>query len=139
MKRVLSIFVLMCLCIGLVGCSSEKDNSKLTSEELQKYLVNEGYEFTIKDYTTTHYVILTSEIDGEEDVRIQQIDNQYIGPMMTFKKANINEEHANILDKEDNETRLEKEQYDAYIDWLDENGITKIQLQNLLEHYDLNN
>lgn len=136
-KKLFGLCVIFGLCLGLLGCNNKKDNSELNSKELQSYLESEGFTFKIDDVTskvTTHYVICYTD-----DIWIQQIDNPYLGPMSSFKNVKVNDDFADILDKEMNKTRPEKEQYDAYLDWLDKNGIEKTQIQDVLQYYDENN
>lgn len=137
MNKILKVFLVFGLCIGLTGCGGKKDNTKLSDKEVQAYLEDEGYIFEVSDLSSsvnTHYVIIRNDT-----IWIQKIDNPYTGLMLTFKDNDINSEHADIINKEENETSIQKEQYDAYINWLDTHGLTKVQLQNVLDYYDANN
>lgn len=114
----------------------KKDNTNLTSFEIIEYLENEGYTFEIQDYEniyTTHYIILRNDDEG---IWIQKVINELIGTMLSFKNEQINEEFADITSESSNETKEEQQQYEAYINWLADMGLTKMQLVEALDFYD---
>ena len=113
-----------------------QDNTDLTSFEVIEYLENEGYTFETQDYThiyTTHYIILRNDSEG---IWIQKIDDELIGTMLSFKNDQINDEFADMTSESTNETKEEQQQYEAYMNWLEDMGLTKMQLVNSLEFYD---
>lgn len=114
----------------------QQDNTNLTTFEVMEYLQSNGYKFEVEDYTyiyTTHYVILRNDADG---IWIQKIINDLTGTYLTFKNDLINDEHANITSEAANETEDKKQQYKAFLNWLEDMGLTKRQLNDVLDLYD---
>lgn len=137
MKRVWYSFVVLCICAVMSGCGGKAiDHTKLKDEEVQQYLEKEGYEFKVDTMTskvTTRYTVIRND-----EIWIQKVDNPYTGEMMSFKNEKVNDELADILNKNKNETQLKKDQYKAYLEWLDLHGITDSQTKQVLEYYDEN-
>ena len=114
----------------------KQDNTNLTTFEVMDYLQSNGYTFKIEDYTyiyTTHYIILRNDDDG---IWIQKIINDLTGTYLTFKNDLVNDEHANITSEAANETEDKKQQYEAFLNWLEDMGLTKKQLNDVLNLYD---
>lgn len=115
---------------------SKEDNTDLTSFEVIEYLEDKGYTFETDDLTniyTTHYIILRNDDEG---IWIQKVINELIGTMLNFKNEQINEEFADMTSESANATKEEQQQYDAYINWLDDMGLTKMQIVEALDFYD---
>ena len=115
------------------------DASKLNSDELIELFKDEGYSIEItkfSDTPSTTYVILENKTEG---ITIQRIYNKYIGNLMTFDDDSINDEMADLLYPDSNETEGEKRQYKAYQSWLNNYKITKTQLSDMIDNYYNNN
>lgn len=125
--------------LGTVSCSKKEDHTKLSSSKVIELLEKKGYKFESSDEDKTHYVYFTNaDKEDKSYVWIQKYDNIYVGTNYTFKKNDINDKHASIIDKEENKSKDEKLQYDTYLDWLDLMGLTKSQIINVLDYYDKN-
>lgn len=55
--------------------------------------------------------------------------------MFTFHDGSLNDTHMDVMHLEKIDDEEDQEQYDAYLKWLDEYGITEKQLQDALESY----
>ena len=114
----------------------KQDNTDLTSFEVIEYLENEGYTFETQDYTyiyTTHYIILRND---EEGIWIQKIISEISDNQVTFRNKQINDKSADMTSESANETKEEQQQYEAYMNWLEDMGLTKMQLVDALDFYD---
>lgn len=134
---VLSILVVILLSIILFNNikTRKQDNSSLVSFEVIQYLEERGYTFEVQDYTyiyTTHYIILKNDDEG---IWIQKIVDELTGTMLSFKNKQINNEFADITSESANETKEEQQQYEAYINWLEDMGLTKMQVVDALDFY----
>ena len=117
------------------GKSYSIDGSKMNDEELLKMFEKEGYSIDIttrNTSVTTTYILLTNTTEG---ITIQRMYNPYIGTQMTFRDENVNDEYADLLYSEDNDTNEKKRQYKAYQSWLEKYNITKTQLSDMLDRY----
>ena len=113
-----------------------KDNTSLNSYEVMKYLQENGYIFEIQDDAyiyKTHYIIIKN---NDEGIWIQQYQNELIGTNTSFKNSSCNDEFADISSESVNETEDEKKQYKAYINWLNDMGLNKSQIIEVIEYYD---
>ncbi|MBS6374698.1 MAG: hypothetical protein KH431_08865 [Erysipelotrichaceae bacterium] len=137
MKKVFTALICAIMVLGMAACSNKDDNTKLSNSEVVELLEKKGYKFNISDEEETHYVYFTNiNKDDESYIWVQKYDNTYVGTNYTFSKEDVNEKHANIIDKEENDSKDEKLQYDAYLDWLNEMGLKKSQIINVLDYYD---
>lgn len=114
------------------------DGSQLSSYELLQMFNKEGYEINLKRFhtDTTIYIILENNKDG---ITIQRILDTLVGTLMTYQDDSINDEMADLLDLEDNDTIEEKQQYKSFKNWLKKYNITKSQLSEMLDYYYTNN
>lgn len=134
----LSVIIVFLLLIMLFDNAKigKQDNSDLNSFEVIEYLEKKGYTFEIQDYTytySTHYVVLRNDDEG---IWIQKIINELTGTMLSFKNDQINDEFADITSESANKTKEEEQQYEAYLNWLKDMGLTKMQLVDALDFYD---
>lgn len=134
----LSIIIVILLFVILINNIeiTKKDNTDLIPFEVIEYLEDAGYQFEVQDYEhmyTTHYIILRNDDEG---IWIQKIDDELVGTMLSFNNKQINDEFADMTSKSANETKEERQQYRAYINWLDDMGLTKMQLVRALDFYD---
>lgn len=132
---ILVIFLLFVIFANNIKIGKE-DNTDLTAFEVIEYLEDKGYMFETQDDTniyTTHYIILRNDNEG---IWIQKLDNELIGTMLSFKNDQINDEFADMTSESANETKEEQQQYEAYMNWLEDMGLTKMQLIDALDFYD---
>ena len=134
---VLSIIIIVLIFIIFSSnIKIEKDNTDLNSYEVVKYLESKGYTFETQDFMQTyltHYIILRNDNEG---IWIQKLDNELIGTMLSFKNDQINDEFADMTSESANETKEEQQQYEAYLNWSEDMGLTKMQLVDALDYYD---
>lgn len=130
------IIVLMIIIFSSNIRAKNQDNTDLNSYEVVKYLESKGYTFETQDFMQTyltHYIILRKDSDG---IWIQKLNNELIGIMLSFKNSLINDEFADMTSESANETKEEQQQYEAYMNWLEDMGLTKMQLVDALDFYD---
>ena len=135
------ILIIIGITIALASKLNEKnfsktiDSSKLSSTELLEMFEDEGYQIELITYTSlpsTVYIIFNNKTEG---ITIQRIYDTYVGNQMTFDDDSINDEMADLLYSDRNDTEEEKQQYKAYRSWLNNHNITKTQLSNMLDVY----
>ena len=130
------IIVLMLIIFSSNMKVEKQDNTALSSYEVVTYLESKGYTFETQDFMQTyltHYIILKNDSEG---IWIQKIDNELTGIMLRNKNSQINDEFADMTGEHANETKEEQQQYEAYINWLKDMGLTKMQLVDALNFYD---
>lgn len=130
------IIVLMLIIISSNIKIEKRDNTNLSSYEIITYLESKGYSFETQDVIQTyltHYIILRNDSEG---IWIQKLDNELVGTMLSFKNDQINDEFADMTSESSNETKEKQQQYKAFINWLEDMGLTKMQLINALNFYD---
>lgn len=121
------------LIFNSVNKTKRIDGSEMSSSELLEMFKQEGYEVEIyKSGNTTIYVNLENEKEG---ITIQRIYNTYIGNLMTFDDDSINDETADLIDTNKNDTILKEQQYEAYENWIRKYNITKLQISEMLDSY----
>lgn len=133
---IIILVLLLILSLYIILINKKVDKSDLLEVEVLQYLEDKGYTFDVEDYTyiyTTHYIILRND---EEGILIQKIVNDITGTHLSFNNKQINDEFADITSESANTTIEEKEQYQAYLYWLEDMGLTKIQITNTLDFYD---
>ena len=81
-------------------------------------------------------MVLENTVEG---ITIQRIYNKYLGNLMTFDDDCVNNEMADLLYPDKNETEEEKRQYKAYQSWFSNYNITKTQLSEMIDNYYNNN
>jgi predicted ATP-binding protein involved in virulence len=130
MKR--KVLIILLLIVGLfvfTGCGKE-DPSKALKQTLEE-----------KKYTFSNilYVDGRSEyyiISKDKKVNIIKTTNETTGEKNYYYNNNdINEEYADINNKDSNESDETKAQYKSYEKWLKENELTKDQVLDLLDYY----
>ena len=130
------IIILLYILISKTIISNKIDNSNLSSFELIQYLKEKGYTFGTDDYKyiyNTHYVFLRNNSEG---ILIQKISPEISSEIVSFHNDLINDAYADISSKSANTTKEEMQQYEAFLNWLSDFGISKMQLINALEYYD---
>ena len=130
------IIILMFIIISSSIKIKKQDNINLSSYEVITYLESKGYSFETQDFIQTyltHYIILRNDSEG---IWIQKLDNELVGTMLSFKNDQINDKFADMTSESANETKEEQQQYKAYINWLNDMGLTKMQLIDALDFYD---
>lgn len=133
---VLVIIISILITIIIFDSLKTKDNTDLSSYEVMKYLEDKGYIFEIKDDSyiyKTHYIIIKNNNEG---IWIQQYQNELIGTNTSFKNSSCNDEFADISSESANETEDEKKQYKAYVNWLNDMGLSKSQIIEVIDYYD---
>ena len=111
------------------------DGSKMNNDELYELFKDEGFSIRItkfSDTPSTTYVVLENKTEG---ITVQRIYNKYVGNLMTFDDDSVNDEMADLLYPNKNETEEEKQQYKAYQSWLSHYNITKTQLSEMIDNY----
>lgn len=130
---IMIVGIAILLIFNLVSKTKTIDGSEMSSYELLEMFKQEGYEVQIyKSGNTTIYVNLENEKEG---ITIQRIYNNYIGNLMTFDDDSINDEMADLIDANKNDTVLKKQQYEAYENWIKKYNITKLQISEMLDKY----
>lgn len=112
------------------------DGSNMSYDELIHMFEKEGYIFKLRKLDTTLYITLENNKKG---ITIQRIPDTLVGTLMTFEDNSINYEMANLLDTNENNTKEKKQQYEAFLSWLNYYNISKIQLCSMLDNYYTNN
>ena len=135
---VLIIIVVLCVTfiIGMNGLIDKKDNSSLSSYQVKEMLEREGYVFETSNLETkyiTHYVIIRNNKEG---IRIQKYINPLIGTEISFNNKSYNDKLADVSSESANKTDEERKQYKAYLNWLNDMGLTKSQVVDVLEYFD---
>lgn len=137
----ITIVLILTIIIIFVIKSTEKDTSKiidgskLNNDELYGLFKDEDYSIRITKFSddlSTTYVILENKTEG---ITVQRIYNNYVGNLMTFDDNSVNDEMADLLYPDKNETEEEKQQYKAYQSWLNHYNITKTQLSEMIDNY----
>ena len=132
---ILSISITLMLKPTEENKSKPIDGSKLNNDELYELFKEEGYSIRITTYSdtlSTTYVVLENKTEG---ITVQRIYNKYVGNLMTFDDNSVNDEMADLLYPDKNETEKEKQQYKVYQSWLKNYNITKTQLTEMMDNY----
>lgn len=111
------------------------DTSNFTSREIKEYLEEQGYEFTtdtMTNFYTTIYTMIEKESEG---ITILKIENPLTGIEYSFKNLSCNDEYANISSKAANDEIDEENQYKAFLDWLEDLNLTKLQIINVMDYF----
>lgn len=133
---IILIIILLFIVFSNIVKIGKQDNTDLSPFEVIEYLEDKGYMFETQDYTyiyTTHYIILRND---EEGIWIQKIISEISDNQLTFRNKQINDESADMTSESTNETKEEQQQYEAYLNWLEDMGLTKMQLVDALDFYD---
>ena len=115
--------------------SKNVDGSKMNNDELYEMFKDEGYSIEITRFShnpSTTYAVLENKTEG---VTIQRIYNKYVGNLMTFDDDSVNDDMADLLYPDRNDTEEKKRQYKAYQSWLNNYNITKTQLSDMIDNY----
>lgn len=136
----ITIILILLICIMIFKLNYKQkskviDFSKLSSTELLEMFEDEGYQIELKSFSdlpSTVYIIFRNKTEG---IIIQRIYDTYVGNQMTFYDDSINDEIADLLYYDRNDTEGKKQQYKAYQSWLNNYNISKIQLSNMLDEY----
>ena len=128
MKR--KVLIILLLIVGLfifTGCG-EKDPSK----KIMDVLEDKGYTFDVIYYATgtTKYFL------SKDNVSITRESNSNGENEYYYSDSKVNDEYANIYDKDFNESDEEKAQYESYEDWLVKNKLDKDKIIDLFEYYE---
>lgn len=132
---ILTISVIFLLKPTKANKTESIDGSKLNKDELYELFKEEGYSIRITTYSdtpSTTYVVLENKTEG---ITVQRIYNKYVGNLMTFDDDSVNDEMADLLYPDKNETEKEKQQYKVYQSWLKNYNITKTQLTEMIDNY----
>ncbi len=134
--------------ISLTGCNNSPsiDRTGYYSDEVQTYL-KEKCEFSIDDHGGVtsndfhyHKVIVSCE---NPKIFIQKIvvtmQERTIMYEYDWNLDSLNNDYANILTIDENKKEGEKKQYEAYEKWLSKNGLSNVQIIDVLDYYDENN
>lgn len=108
------------------------DGSNMSPSELTEMLKSEGYELSIINIDGTISVDLENEMNG---ITFQKIYNTLLGTMMTYDDDSINDEMADLIELDRNNTDDKQAQYRAYESWMKKYNITKTQLSKIMDDY----
>ena len=134
------VIVILLIIVGyfILNKSFHTNNANLNEQELVTYLQNKGYKFSAYKDTltniTTYYIYVKNN-----NIAFQRIDNPYLGTTYSWSNNNINDEWANILEPDKNTKENEKQQYSAYLKWLNNVNLDKSQIITVLDYYYKNN
>lgn len=134
MRKIIQVLLLCIMCVGLFGCSNGKDNTDLSSKEVQKLLEDDGFKF---EKAGSEFIAMRK---GNTDMYISKIQYYGSSAVMYFIDGSVaTTEAANILKPKENTTDIQKKHYENYQNWLEEMGLSEKQIVDVLDYYNENN
>ena len=142
MKRVFILIGLVITCLLLTGCNSNSVSDRkvlskegLSTEKIYNIMISEGYKYanlSMSNGVESHAISGNGITIKKVNNRLGIYDKYPEGVNYYFNNKNINSNLLNIDKKKD------KKQYNAYKEWLKEEGLTTEMVKELLDYAEEN-
>lgn len=115
------------------------DTTNFSTEQVLKYLEENGYIFEKVTYESDANTIYVTVRNKKNNIDLKKIKNSYIGTWYIFHNQAYNNDYADILEIDKNNDADKKLQYSAYKKWLEKINLDDSQIVAVLNYYDQNN
>lgn len=137
---VIVMTVILCIVVTCIVCinTNTKNNATLTYPELKYFLEEQGYAFETQTIESTQ-VNYTYFYNEEMSIMATIVTEDYTYMLEYCDKTLDNGRSCCITDTSANTSKEKQEQYNSYLKWKDNIGLTQEQIKEVLLKYYLEN